>query len=60
MDLSKTREVILMNGSDYLRLFAAQNRKAGYTRYAEILDNAAAVYEAGEILKEETKKGEKI
>ena len=49
-----------MNKSDILRLFAQANRKCGketgksfYSKYAETLENAAAVYEANEILNED-------
>ena len=44
-----------MDNSDILRLFAKANEKCGYKEYAEILEDAAAVYEASEILNE--KKG---
>lgn len=45
-----------MDNSDILRLFAQANRRTGHEEYAKTLENAAAVYEAQEILKEESKK----
>ena len=43
-----------MKTSDYLKLFAIANKRAGHDKYAEILNNQAAVYEAEEILKEKS------
>ena len=46
-----------MNNSDLFKLFAECNRKAGYEQYANTLDNAAAGYEAEEILNETKQEG---
>lgn len=54
-----------MNSSDLLRLFASANRKIGkqkndenYIRYANALENEAAVSEATETLRQDRKSTE--
>ena len=44
----------LTKNSYLLRLFAEANRKCGHDDYAKTLDNAAVVYEAREVLVEDS------
>lgn len=44
----------LTKNSTILRMFAEANRKCGYDDYAKTLDNAAVVYEAREVLEEDS------